>query len=163
MAAPVVLLIDDDVEFSETIKANLSTRGIPIDHASNWKDGMDLFHVGLHELVIADYNLPGSNHGLKLLAEIRPLRPSTELILISGAITSVPEDKIKSSGLVSEYFPKDSRLVPKLAAKATEAARRAQSGTEWHAVAQGHVEGGQIDVSVVDEIDRLLRGDIPKR
>lgn len=155
-----VLLIDDDAAFSRSVRENFLERDLPLDLAESWEDGVALFRVGLHELVIADYNLPGSQHGLKLLATLKPLRPSTRLILISGAITSVPEQKIRSSGLVDEYLPKSPRLIQQLADRAQEAISRGQCRSDWPRVAEAHLAGNQMDEAKIEEIDSLLRRDI---
>lgn len=155
-----VLLIDDDRDFNESISENLILHGIEIEIADNWDEGVAKFRVGLHELVIADYNLPGSNHGLKLLAKIKPLRPSSELILISGAITSVPEHKIIISGLVDAYFPKRGDLPGILVEKAKAALGRIEQPTDWTKTAHAHVAGYEIDEKKLDDIDKLLKNNI---
>jgi len=155
-----ILLIDDNSGFLQSIHQNLTLHGIEIDTATSWDEGVAKFRVGLHELVIADYNLPGSKHGLRLLAKIKPLRPSSELILISGAITSVPERKIIISGLVDEYYPKSGRLPEILVGKAKAALERATLQTNWTNAARAHVAGYEIDEKKLDEIDQLLKNNI---
>ena len=155
-----ILLIDDNPEFTESIQENFILHGIEIETASEWGEGVSKFRVGLHELVIADYNLPGSNHGLKLLAKIKPLRPSSELILISGATTSVPENKIRISGLVDTYLPKNAALPGILLEKAKLALDRTKQPTNWAETARAHVAGYEVDEKSIEDIDRLLRKDI---
>jgi len=158
-----VLLIDDDEGFSNSIQESFTMSGIALDRASTWEEGVSKFRTGLHELVIADYNLPGSSHGLQLLAEIKPLRPSSELILISGAITSVPENKIKISGLVDDYLPKTGRLTKLLLERAQNAVERAAIASNWDAIAKSHISGSEVDKAELEEIDKLLRKDIDSK
>lgn len=158
-----VLLIDDEPEFTESIRANFILHGVEIETASEWSEGVEKFRVGLHELVIADYNLPGSDHGLKLLVKIKPLRPSSELILISGAITSVPENKIKISGLVDTYLPKSADLPGILLEKAKLALDRTKQPTNWAKTARAHVDSYEIDEKNIEDIDKLLKNDIKSK
>ena len=158
-----VLLIDDNEKFSNTIQVSFTMNGITLERAATWEEGVSKFRTGLHELVIADYNLPGSPHGLQLLAEIKPLRPSSELILISGAITSVPEDKIKISGLVDDYIPKTARLAKVLLERARIAIERADTHSDWNAIAQAHISGSEVDKAKLEEIDKLLRQDVDNK
>ena len=158
-----VLLIDDEEEFSNRVKNSFLLSNIPLDHAASWDEGVAMFRVGLHELVIADYHLPQSDlpdsslHGLKLLARIKPLRPSSELILISGAVTSVPEERIRRCGLVNTFLPKTLNLVQTLIPKAQQAMDRAKRPCNWVTVAQAHRAGADIDESEIEEIDLLMR------
>ena len=61
-----------------------------MDHAFGWQEALELFRVNGYELVVADYNLPDTQHGLQLLARMKLLVPTSKLILISGALTSAP-------------------------------------------------------------------------
>jgi DNA-binding NtrC family response regulator len=154
------LLIDDDKSFTRSIEQFFIMNRINLDIASSWQEGLVKYQVGLHELVIADYRLPESDHGLKLLAHIKPLRPLTELILISGEITSVPEEKIKISGLVNEYYAKTGRLPSLLVEKAREAEKRANSPTNWKDLAQAYLTGREVDKQQLEDIDKLIRADV---
>ncbi len=155
-----VLLIDDNPGFTDSIRENFILHAIEIETAGTWDEGVEKFRVGLHELVIADYNLPDSDHGLKLLAKIKPLRPSSELILISGAVTSVPENQIIISGLVDAYFPKKADLPGILLERAKLALERTKQPTNWTKTARAHVAGYEIDEKKIDDIDQLLRKNI---
>ena len=107
--------------------------------------------------------MPGSEHGLKLLAKIKPLRPSSELILISGAITSVPANKIKISGLVDTYLPKNADLPGILLQKARSALDRTKQPTDWVKTARAHVAGYEVDEKSIEDIDNLLKNDIKSK
>src|SRR5436190_1493564 len=99
------LLIDDEVNLVQSIKAAFDIRGLDLDTALSWDDGLQLFRVGLHDLVIADYNLPGSKLGLKLLARIKQLHPSSKLILISGYFDASAEELLPQTNLVDRFLP----------------------------------------------------------
>jgi len=157
-----VLLIDDNPEFISSIKRDFTDVGIPLDVAETWQQGIEKFHISLYELVIADYNLPGSDNGLKLLANVKPLKPSSKLVLISGMISSVPAEMIKIQGLVDNYFEKDVDISSKLIEEAKKAIKSAKMNTDWKSVAKAHLQGITINEKFVKEIDDLIRKDIGK-
>jgi ActR/RegA family two-component response regulator len=65
LLAAATLLVEDDVEAARSILDALRDRGHLVDHAESWDEGLGLFRVAGHEFVIADYKLPGSEHGLQ--------------------------------------------------------------------------------------------------
>jgi DNA-binding response OmpR family regulator len=156
----VILLIDDDDNFSNSIQRYFTQEGINLERARTWDEGVSKFRLGLHELVIADYHLPGSKHGLRLLAEIKPLHPSSELILISGAITSVKEDQIKVSGLVNKFLRKTARLPEILLEMAKGASARASNKSDWDVIAKAYIAGDEVDITELDRLDKLLNVDV---
>lgn len=161
MAAEVIL-IDDRKDFLESMERGFSHYGMSLDCAQTWEEGVAQFRVGLHELVFADYDLPESKNGLKLLVRLKQLRPSSKLILVSGAITSVPEERIKSIRLVDDYLPKTPDILDKMITLTREALKRCRLPSDWSAVAQAHVAGTKIDEKEIEEIDLLLRQDISR-
>src|SRR3954463_7259095 len=105
-ARPSALLVEDNDDFAEELEAALKDRGLFIDRASDWEEGLELFRVNGYELVIADYNLPNTDHGLELLAQVKMLIPSSRLILISGALTPGAERALSDVGLLDGYYSK---------------------------------------------------------
>lgn len=151
------LLIDDDAGFAESVAASFEARDIPLDVANSWEAGLDLYRVGLHELVVADYNLPGSKHGLKLLLEVKALRPSSRLVLISGRVTPTAADLIAAAGLVDRFIPKTPDLARELIDEAREAESRAGQGTNWRQIGGAHLARNTIDDGALESIDAALR------
>ena len=160
MRNAATLLIDDNEEFSRSVISLFEGEGIRLDWAHEWDEGVGLFRVVLHELVIADYNLPGSPNGLKLLAKLKPLRPSTVFILISGALTSKAEALVKRTPLVDEYLTKTSELPDLLLTRARAAEERAPQSSNWQEAAVAHVKNQSVYETVIDEVDTILKGQI---
>jgi DNA-binding NtrC family response regulator len=150
------LLIDDDRGFVESIAAAFSAEGIPIDVRTSWDSGVEAFRIGMHELVIADYNLPGSRHGLKLLGEVSQMWASARLVLISGAVTPTAEDLLGTSGLIDRFVPKSADLITTLIEEAIQAAARAAGPTSWQDAARSHGERRAVDEAALDAVDSAL-------
>jgi ActR/RegA family two-component response regulator len=158
--AATVLLIDDKPEFLETMTMSFAANDIAIDVAKSWEEGLALFRVALHELVVADYNLPGSRMGLQLLLEVKRLRASTNLILISGAVNLAGGDLIEASGLVDRFIPKGADMAGELLREARAAEARVAGPTDWRAVGGAHTRKAGIDESALEAVDRALRTQI---
>ncbi len=155
-----VLFIDDEPGFRASIEAAFKLRGVPLDVADDWERGLGLFRACAHELIIADYNLPDSKNGLKLLAEAKRHRPASRLILISGQLSAEAEELLKESGVVNAYFTKTPDIATKLLKAAAEAIERAQGPTDWARVGAAFRERGLEDQKELDEIDSALRASI---
>jgi DNA-binding response OmpR family regulator len=157
------LLIDDDAGFAQSFRDFMDSERFSIDTATSWEAGLGLFRVGMHELVIADYNLPGSHHGLRLLAAVRNLRPSTELILISGALPSDAQDLVNTSSLVDGFFRKDEKLGDVVLPQVRAASERTGASTDWRAVADAYIRRRRVDSAELKRIDDYMRDRLPRR
>jgi ActR/RegA family two-component response regulator len=155
-------LVEDDEAFGASLRSALAARGYDTDLATTWDDGLAAFRTGGHELVIADYNLPGSAHGLRLLAAAKLLVPSSHLVLISGALSPAAEELARSTSLIS-FFRKTPALAGELLPLVVEAAARANEPTDWRAFASGYIADLDRDFPEVGRVDEALRKDIDPR
>jgi DNA-binding NtrC family response regulator len=81
-----VLLVDDEVEFSEILAERLGTRGFEVDVA---KDGMEAIRkvkAENYEAVILDFAMPGLN-GIETLEILLDKEPDLQVILLTGQAT----------------------------------------------------------------------------
>lgn len=157
------LLVEDNSEFGETLMLALRDRGLGLDWVTNWDEAVELFRVNGYELVIADYNLPKTQHGLQLLARMKTLLPSSKLILISGALTPSAERSLADVSLLDGYYSKaDGNLVRNLAQLVEAAERSADEETDWRAVAAGYIADIDRDFPEIERIDLLLRADVER-
>jgi DNA-binding NtrC family response regulator len=159
------LLIDDEVDLRATLEAAASEIGLELRTAGTWDEALALFHALSPELVIADYNLPGSAHGLRLLMEIKSLRPSVRVILISGVVDAAELQRAEDLGLVERVLSKGDSIASTKAM--LEEIRRAdaagQSGTDWKSVAQSYVDNREIDHEAFEALDAVLRNQAENR
>jgi DNA-binding NtrC family response regulator len=78
-----VLLVDDEVDFLETLTKRLRRRNVNTFEARN---SYEAFQVLQHEpidVVVLDVKMPGID-GIQALREIKRLYPSVEVIMLTG-------------------------------------------------------------------------------
>jgi DNA-binding response OmpR family regulator len=152
------LLIDDRPEPRESLSRAARLAGLTLLTAESWDEGLSLFQVYGPTLVIVDYQLPDSPHGIQLLSAIRQLSPSVRLILLSAFIQEEDVAEIEALGLVDRALPKGR---PNVTAEIVEEIRAAQDraaiDTDWPAYARARTQSRAVEQSEIDELDRRLK------
>lgn len=153
------LVVDDDLDILESVKSLAAEAGYSIVVAPNWDEGLSQFTLLFPDLVIADYNLPGSNHGLRLLFEACSLRPSTRLVLMSAYLNADDVEKVSSLGLVDRAFRKtDPVTTGRLVMEELQAAaERSKNPVDWPAVAKATLSGQLVRVEDIDRLDEYFK------
>ena len=84
MNATVVLLVDDEVPFVETMTKRLSRRNLSVLTAHSGEEGLErlLEHENV-DIVILDLKMPGVD-GIQTLRAIRKDHPLVEVIVLTG-------------------------------------------------------------------------------
>lgn len=153
------LLIDDDTGLTEGLSQLARSEGLELQTADSWDAGLALFHSTRPVLVIADYNLPGSLHGLRLLLTMRRLRPSVRMLLVSAYLNESDVASVVGLGLVD-------RVLRKLDAVATnrvvleeirEAAAHADDDTDWVAFAKANRRTMAVSEDDLAQLDGFLQ------
>lgn len=152
------LLIDDNKALLESYVALAEGDDIRLETAETWDDGLSLFYVIDPDLVVADYNLPGSRMGLRLLAEVRRLRPSVRLILLSGFIDEGDIKRIEDLGIADLALTKSSPDTRKIiqAEIAAAAGKDRSAPTDWLSAASSHIAAAAVTDQQLDELDAIL-------
>ena len=150
------LLIEDNEEFAESLRKRLARANLDVDWEVNLESGYHAFAVRGYELVIADYNLKDSQHGLKLLMKVKALSPGTRLILISGELDNEAEQLVAESGIVDAYLVKGPGITDVLLKEAEEAAERDGKPTDWPALAKAILTEQDVDYGKAEAVDRQL-------
>ena len=89
-----VLLIEDDPRIREIVERGLGARGFVVSSAPDGESGLELAGKLDVDLVLLDLLLPGKS-GLKVLEELRSLRPRLPVI----AVTALDDQGSKVGGL----------------------------------------------------------------
>lgn len=156
------LLIDDDKALLDSWTRFAGAEGFEVVVAASWDEGLSMFQTFSPDLVIADYNLPGSAHGLALLATIRALRPTVRLVLISGVVEPSDLARAQELGVADRVLSKgDSagalEVVIEELQRSIDAAR---DQTDWVAFAQAHRSASSIDPEALSDLDNLLSASV---
>ncbi len=83
MAQPVLVAIDDEVEFTKTIDQFFSARGYTVHVALTGTSGLELVEYHKPQVVLVDLKLPGMD-GDELLQRIRRDHPTIQVIIITA-------------------------------------------------------------------------------
>ena len=79
-----VLIIDDELEFAETLAERLSLRSFEAHVAGSAEEAMEKLRGGLKpEVVILDLKMPGLS-GIETLGLLKAHDPALEVILLTG-------------------------------------------------------------------------------
>jgi DNA-binding NtrC family response regulator len=81
-----LLLVDDEIEFTEIMAQRLKKRGFPITTATEGATALQRLEEGAIDIVILDVAMPGMN-GIDILNTIRERHPLVEVIKLTGQAT----------------------------------------------------------------------------
>ncbi len=125
---PLILLVDDEAPFVETMTKRLSKRDLNIITAYSGEEALERLNNHRNtDVVILDVKMPGMN-GIETLAKIRDQFPLTEVIMLTGHATV--ESAIEGMKLGAfDYLMKPCEI-EQLMAKVQEAAKKKRDHEE---------------------------------
>ncbi len=97
MSAGAVLIVDDDVPWSETAAEALREAGFEVHLAHNGDQGAALLERQPPSVVILDVHIPGLS-GLELLHQFRQRDRFTPVVMVSGDDQAAIQDRAMSEG-----------------------------------------------------------------
>jgi two-component system OmpR family response regulator len=83
MADLKLLLVDDEVEFLEPMKARIERRGIACSTAASGAEALAILDASPVDCAVVDVKMPEMD-GLELLRRLRRLYPAVPVILLTG-------------------------------------------------------------------------------
>jgi len=104
---PVILIIEDDRDLREMLRSALLRKDYTVLEADNGKEALINFKPGVTDLVVTDLLMPEED-GLKVIMQMREMKPEIKVIAISGGGKAGPGsylDMAKALGADS-VFPK---------------------------------------------------------
>ena len=81
---PLVLLVDDEVPFVETMTKRLEKRDLNVKTAFSGREALEVLDKNRNtDVVILDVKMPGMD-GIETLGEMKRAHPLTEVIMLTG-------------------------------------------------------------------------------
>jgi two-component system, OmpR family, response regulator len=78
-----VLVIDDEIDFVETMVKRLKDRGLIAEGATSGPEGLECFDRNIPDVVVLDVKMPKMS-GIEVLKEIKKRAPLTEVVMLTG-------------------------------------------------------------------------------
>ncbi|MEW6073068.1 MAG: response regulator [Planctomycetota bacterium] len=86
MTTDRLLLVDDDVEFVETMAERMRIRGLQVDVALDGPSALKRVAEKDYDVMVLDVAMPGMS-GVEVLRRLRQSQPSLQIILLTGCAT----------------------------------------------------------------------------
>ena len=153
------LLIDDNQSLLGSIKRVADLNHLRLDIAATWDEGISLFNVLAPNVVIADYHMPNSRNGLQLLSEIKRLRPSVRVILVSAYINDEDVERVESLTIIDRALRKTNmtQTIESILDEIRCANESENEQTDWVAFADARVRASQTSSKELDQLDQFFR------
>lgn len=103
-----VLLVDDEIDFLDTISFWLQSKGYDVKVAHSGKEALSMIAADEPYLVFLDINMPQMS-GIEILENIRKTNPKLPVIMVTAAYNAERMAKAQSLG-ISGFFPKNESL-----------------------------------------------------
>lgn len=154
---PHTLFVDDDPGVCDTVRRRAERKGVEgLVIVNSWEEGLARFFALAPRLVIADYNLPGSEHGLKLLWRIRRLEPSVRIVLFTGELNEPQVDRLNAMNVIDRALLKGTDGLRAVIEEILAAQTRQEERTDWQAFGQAFVATLDIDDDSLTRLDGEL-------
>lgn len=113
-----VLLVDDEIDFLESMSERMRIRGMDVTTAASAKEALAFIERDVFDAVILDFQLPEMD-GLAVLKKIKAKHPEAQIILLTGH-ASLERGVEAMKGGASDYLEKPADMEA-LSKKITEA------------------------------------------
>lgn len=79
-----ILVVDDEIDFLETIVNRLNKRKLDTKGVASGEAALDVLKEELYDVVLLDIKMPGGMDGIETLREIKRIQPLVEVLLLTG-------------------------------------------------------------------------------
>jgi len=79
-----IMVVDDEVDFLETVVNRLQKRQLNATGVTSGEEAVALLKEELFDVIILDIKMPGGMDGIETLREIKRIQPLIEVILLTG-------------------------------------------------------------------------------
>lgn len=106
-AAPVVLIVENDVLLRLVTASNLRDAGFEVIEAANCAEALRVLDRMPVDVLFSDIDMPGNMDGLALAQWVHRSQADTRIVLTSGAARTPGDVKAYASFLPKPYAEKD--------------------------------------------------------
>ncbi|MBI5025780.1 MAG: response regulator [Nitrospirae bacterium] len=92
-----VLLVDDEVDFVDTLAQRLRMRELLVDAVYDGEQALSFIKKIEPDVIVLDLKMPGL-HGIDVLREIKNSSPNIQVIILTGHGTEKDEEEAKKLG-----------------------------------------------------------------
>lgn len=92
-----VLLVDDEVDFVDTLAQRLKMRELLVDTVYDGEQALSFIKKIEPDVIVLDLKMPGL-HGIEVLKEVKNLKPNIQVIILTGHGTEKDEEDAKRLG-----------------------------------------------------------------
>jgi DNA-binding response OmpR family regulator len=92
-----VLLVDDEVEFVDTLGQRLKMRGLTVDIVYDGEQALSWVKKTEPDVIVLDLKMPGLD-GMEVLREVRKLKPNVQVIILTGHGTDEDDEEARKLG-----------------------------------------------------------------
>lgn len=136
-----VLLVDDEVQFVDTLAQRLRLRDLKVDTVYDGSQALEFIRKTEPDVIVLDLKMPGL-HGIEVLRELKKTRPQIQVIILTGHGTDKDEKEARALGGFD--FMRKPADIDLLVAKIKEAF---QEKLERTMSAIAFAEGGDLDMA----------------
>ena len=86
MTKEQVLLVDDELEFTQALSKRMESRGLGVDTAASGREALDKVKGKFYDAIVLDVSMPGMD-GIETLKHLRVANPELQVILLTGYAT----------------------------------------------------------------------------
>jgi CheY-like chemotaxis protein len=94
-----IMIVDDEPQVAEVLAASLKRQGHSTTVVHSGREALDRLKSTAFDAMFLDVSMPGMN-GLDVMAEVRRLRPSLAVVVITGHATPEEIEDVKKLGAV---------------------------------------------------------------
>jgi DNA-binding NtrC family response regulator len=92
-----VLLVDDEMDFANTLAQRLKMRNLNVGTAYDGEEALTRLKEDEPDVVVLDLRMPGM-HGMEVLQKMRKVYPDIQVIVLTGHGTDKDEEEVKRLG-----------------------------------------------------------------
>ena len=107
---PTLLIVEDELEFSDPVQKHFETCGIEVYAAATGEKGLELFFSKNPAVVLLDLRLEGGMSGIEFLRRVHAKNTSAQIIVVSAIDDQNMMEMAKGLGAV-EYIHKPFSLL----------------------------------------------------